>query len=90
MKRNKIKRVFLISEDHKEIAVIPQDFLGTLSDEAILDGLYTVGCDVWIGNTMYHISHQGGMIRHLRYEVVPVVQYEKTWFDYLLDAVRRA
>lgn len=89
MRKTIIKRVFLISEDHQQTMVLPQDFIGTLPDQAILDALFEIGKDVWIGANMYHIVHQNGMIRHMRYEVATVTQYEKSWYDYLLDAVRR-
>ena len=89
MRKTMIKRVFLVGEDQQTI-ILSQDFIGTLSDDAILDALYEVGKNVWIGSNLYHIVYQDNMVRHLRYEIVPVVQYEKTWFDYLLDAVRRA
>ena len=88
MKKIQIKRVFLVDEAHNYM-VLPQDYIGTLTDAAILDSLYQLGRDVWIGNELYHIVHQDGQIRHLRYEVTLVTQYEKSWYNLLLDAVRR-
>jgi len=88
VKKIQIKRVFLVDEAHNYM-VLPQDYIGTLTDAAILDSLYQLGRDVWIGNELYHIVHQDGQIRHLRYEVTLVTQYEKSWYNLLLDAVRR-
>jgi len=88
MRKTVIKRVFLTDGTPNQI-LIPQDFIGSLSNEAILDALFQVGKDIWIGNEMYHMVHQDGMVRHWRYEVYTVIQYEKSWYDHLIDAVKR-
>ena len=88
MKKTQIKRVFLMDGNTIRM-VIPQDFLSTLSNEAILGAFYEVGRTVWIGHNLYHIVHQDGMIRHLRYEVSTVTQYEKSWYNLLIDTIRR-
>lgn len=70
MKKTKIKRVFLIADESSRAFVLAQDFLASIPDKAILDSLYTIGRDVWIGETLYHIIRQDGMVRRMRYEIV--------------------
>ena len=89
MRKIIIKRVFLIDEDHQQMMILSQDFIGTLPDQAILDALFEIGKDVWIGNSMYHLVRQNGQIHHLRYEVHTVTQYEKSWYNIIFDAFRR-
>lgn len=88
MKKVTIKRVFLVDDDHNYL-IIPQDFFGTLSDEAILCAIHQRGKDEWIGNNLYRIIHQNGVIHHWRYEVATITQYEKSWYNYLIDIIRR-
>ena len=88
MKKIQIKRVFLVDEANNCL-IIPQDFLATLSNDVILGALYQPPRDIWIGNSLYHTIHQNGMIRHWRYEVVLVTEHEKSWYNHLIDAVRR-
>ena len=85
MKKIQIKRVFLVSENHERNIIVNEDFLGSLSDQVILDALYTAGKDIWIGNQMYHITQQNGQIRHLRYEVVPITQYIPSWYNLIIQ-----
>lgn len=88
MKKIQIKRVCLVSPtgEHMDFA---QDFIGTLSDNDILSIFYEVGKTLWIGDNLYKIQHGEGIVRHYRYEVYPVTQYVKSWYDTLLDVVRR-
>ena len=88
MKKTIIKRVCLVSPNG-ERADYTQDFIGTLSDEAILGVFHEVGKTVWIGDHLYKIMRNEGVVRHYRYEVYVVTQYTKSWYDLLLDALRR-
>ena len=38
---------------------------------------------------LYKIHYEGNTIQHYRYEVYTVTQYTKSWYNTLLDAVRR-
>lgn len=88
MRKTQIKRVCLVSPTGERM-YFAQDFFGSLSDNTILSVFYEIGKTVWIGNTLYKLQHEQGVIRHYRYEVYPVTQYTKSWCDWLLDAVRR-
>ena len=84
MRKILIKRVFLVDDNHNRI-IIPQDFMGSISDTDILNTFYEIGRDVWIGNNLYHITHQNGQVRHLRYEVNTVIQYVPSWYNLLFS-----
>ena len=88
MRKTIIKRVCLVSPEG-ERADLTDDFIGTLSDQAILDFLTQTGKTVWIGNNLYKIQWDNGIARHYRYEVYQITQYTKSLFDLVLDAVRR-
>lgn len=88
MKKTQIKRVCLVSPEGERM-YLAQDFIGTLSDQAILDFLVQTGKTVWIGNNLYKIQWVNGTIQHYRYEVYSINQYTKSWFDLLIDAIRR-
>lgn len=88
MKKIQIKRVCLVSPTGERMD-FAQDFIGTLSDEAVLGTFHEIGKTIWIGESLYKIQRNEGIIRHYRYEVYPVTQYVKSWYNVLLDAVRR-
>ena len=88
MKKITVKRVCLVNPEGVRMD-FAQDFIPTLSDEAILGIFHETGKTVWIGNNLYKIQRNEGIIRHYRYEVYLVVQYTKSWYDLLLDAIRR-
>lgn len=88
MKKIQIKRVCLVSPTGERMD-FAQDFIGTLSDDDILSVFHEIGKTTWIGSNLYKIQYDEGVIRHYRYEVYQVAQYIKSWYDTLLDAVRR-
>lgn len=88
MKKILIKRVCLVTPTGERI-YSTDDYIGTLSDDAILSFLHTIGQTVWIGNNLYKIHYEGNTIQHYRYEIYTITQYTKSWFDLLIDAVRR-
>ncbi len=88
MKKKIIKRVGLVGPLGERM-YYTHDFIGTLSDECILSVFDEAGKTVWIGDNLYKIQHEGETIRHYRFEVYSVTQYTKSWFDLLLDAIRR-
>lgn len=69
MKNKKIKRVFLVDDTTNSFIIYHQDFLGTTSDEDILNSLYEVGKTIWFGTNLYHIIQQNGQVLYLRYEI---------------------
>lgn len=88
MRKTVIKRVCLVSPTGERMDIL-QDYIGTLPDNAILNALYETGKTVWIGQNLYKIQHSEGIVRHYRYEVYSVAQYTKSWYDLVLDAIRR-
>lgn len=88
MRKIQIKRVCLVSPTGERMD-FAQDFIGTLSDEAILGVFHETGKTVWIGANLYKIQRHEGVIRHYRFEVYSVIQYTKSWYNILIDAVRR-
>jgi hypothetical protein len=88
MKKIQLKRVCLVSPEGERMD-FAQDFFPTLPDIAILGLFHELGKTVWIGDNLYKIQQEQGIVRHYRYEVYHVTQYTKSWYDLLLDAVRR-
>ena len=88
MKKTQIKRVCLVTPAG-ERQYLNDDFIGNLPDEAILDFLTVAGKTVWIGQNLYKLCKVNGTIEHHRYEVYTVTQYTKSWYNLLLDAIRR-
>ena len=62
------------------------DYDGRLSDANILGSVHEVGKTQWIGSYLW-LMHGGRPI--YRITVATFTQYQKSWYDILLDAVRR-
>ena len=88
MRKIEVKRVFLVDETHEVSLLVAPDF-SPLPDREILGALFETGKDVWVGDTMYHMVRQNGQARLLRYKIRVVTQYEKSWYNMVLDALRR-
>ena len=62
------------------------EYDGSLSDENILGAVHEVGKTAWMGETLWLLVEGAPTYR---IDVEKFYQYTKSWFDLLLDAVRR-
>ena len=62
------------------------EYSGTLSNENILGSIHEVGKTTWIGDTLW-LLRDG--VPSYRITVQPFTQYQKHWYETVLDAVRR-
>ena len=62
------------------------EYDGSLSDENILDAVHEVGKTQWIGSNLWLMR---GNVPLYQITVETFPQYTKSWYDYLLDAIRR-
>lgn len=62
------------------------EYDGSLSDENILGAVHEVGKTQWIGSNLWLMR---GNIPLYKITVETFPQYTKSWYDYLLDAIRR-
>ena len=85
MKQIKIKR--LVYTDGEGSSMIgAQEFNGSLSNSNILGMVHELGKTQWIGNSLWTIR-AGIPEYHITVEVF--YQYQKRWYELVLDAVRR-
>lgn len=73
MKKIKVKRVCLVSPSGLRMD-LAQDFLASLPDWTILAALHEVGKTVWIGDDLYKLQRDDGIIRHYKYEVYTIIR----------------
>lgn len=62
------------------------EYDGSLSDENILGAVHEVGKTQWIGSSLWLMR---GNVPLYKITVETFPQYTKSWYDYLLDAIRR-
>ena len=62
------------------------EYDGSLSDENILGAVHEVGKTQWIGSSLWLMR---GNVPLYMITVETFPQYTKSWYDYLLDAIRR-
>ena len=86
MKKRKIKRIVYTSPASGETFYGATEYDGNLTDYNILGAFHEVGKTKWIGDTLW-VVRDNQLIYRLSVE--PTVQYTKSWYDWLLDAVRR-
>ena len=85
MKKIQIKRLVYINCYGEEyIGGIEYD--GTLTDTNILGSIHEVGKTTWIGDTLWLLCDG---VPAYRITVQPFTQYQKRWYETVLDAVRR-
>ena len=80
-----IKRIVYIDRYGKEY-IDGEEYSGTLSDYNILCSRHEVGKTQWIGNSLW-VLRNGMPSFHVT--VQPFTQYQKRWYETVLDAVRR-
>lgn len=86
MKKVAIKRLTYYAPHTNEIFYGGQEYDSHLSDDNILGAFHEVGKTAWMGETLWLL--QDGAPTY-RINVERFYQYTKSWFDYLIDAVRR-
>ena len=85
MKKVLVKRLVYIDGASPD-RIGSHDYDGALSDHNILCSVHELGKTQWIGSSLW-LMKNGKPI--YRITVQPFVQYQKSWYDLLLDAVRR-
>jgi len=85
MKKIQIKRIVYIDRYGKEY-IDGEEYSGSLSDYNILCSRHEIGKTQWFGNDLW-VMRNGAPSFHIT--VQPFIQYQKSWYDWLLDAVRR-
>lgn len=86
MRKIVTKRLLYHSPNSGRVYIGGTTYDGHLSNENILGSVHEVGKTAWIGNQLW-LMRCGDML--YRITVEKFIQYEKTWFDYLLDWIRR-
>lgn len=86
MRKTIIKRLIYTCEYTGEEFIGAKEYDGYLTDTNILDSIHEVGKTAWMGNTLW-LLRDG--VPTYRINVECFYQYTKSWFDLLLDAVRR-
>ena len=87
MKKIQIKRLVYTSAYTGEEFIGATEYNGQLSDSNILGSIHEIGKTVWIDNTLWLLRND---IPAFQIKVIPFYQYQKRWYELLLDAVRRA
>lgn len=86
MKKMMTKRLIYTSEGTGEEFIGANEYDGHLTDANILDSIHEVGKTAWIDETLWLLRDD---VPIYRISVECFYQYTKSWFDLLLDAVRR-
>lgn len=86
MKKIQIKRLVYTSAYTGEEFIGAIEYDGHLTDANILGSIHEVGKTEWIGQVLW-LLHDG--VPTYRITVFPFYQYQKRWYELLLDAVRR-
>lgn len=85
MKKVIIKRL-AYSMGYGDVKYGSVEYDGSLSDENILGAVHEVGKTQWIGSNLWLMR---GNVPLYKITVETFPQYTKSWYDYLLDAIRR-
>ena len=86
MKKRKIKRIVYYAPASGDTFYGATEYDGNLDDYNILGAFHEVGKTEWVGDTLWAIRDNEFVYR---LSVEESAQYTKSWFDLLLDAVRR-
>ena len=86
MKKTMIKRLVYTSGNTGEEFIGANEYDGHLTDANILDSIHEVGKTAWMGDILWLLRDD---VPTYRISVECFYQYTKSWFDLLLDAVRR-
>lgn len=85
MKKVIVKRL-VYSNGNGDEKIGSVEYCGTLTDENILGSVHEVGKTQWIGESLW-LMRNGIPAYRITVEAFP--QYTKSWYDLILDAVRR-
>lgn len=93
MKKIKVKRLVYQNLATNEVAYGGEEYDGNLTDENILGCIHEVGRSLYYdrgytSNQSYLILMRDGLMTH-RVTVETFIQYQKSWYNLLLDALRR-
>ena len=86
MKKVIVKRLVYHSLASGEIFYGATEYDGNLTDENILGAFHEVGKTAWVNGALWLIRGEDLLYR-ITVEEFP--QYTKSWYDLLLDAIRR-
>ena len=86
MKKVIVKRLVYYIPATDETFYGGEEYDGHLTDENILGAIHEVGKTAWMGETLWLLVDDAPTYR---IDVEKFYQYTKSWFDLLLDAVRR-
>lgn len=86
MRKIIVKRLLYRSGRTGEVLIGNTTYDNHLTDDNILGSVHEVGKTAWIGNQLW-LVRDNDMIYHIT--VGQFTRYEKTWFDSLLDWIRR-
>ena len=86
MKKVIVKRLVYHSLVTGETFLGAEEYDGRLTDENILGALHEEGKTAWVNNHLWLIRGDNLLYR-ITVEEFP--QYTKSWYDLLLDAIRR-
>ena len=85
MKKIIVKRL-IYSDGAGSDFIGEHEYDGKLTDDNILGAIHEVGKTQWIGSSLWLIRYGRPMYR---ITVATFTQYQKSWYDLLLDALRR-
>ena len=86
MKRIKVKRLIFTDIRGGAEAIGAQEYDGHLTDDNILGAYHEIGKTVWHSGHLWMLVNGMPLIR---ITVHPFYQYQKSWYNLLLDAIRR-
>jgi len=84
MKKIIIKRL-VYRHPNGEMLIGAQEYDGHLTDHNILGSIHEIGKTAWIGHNLWTLRNG---IPHYRITVESFCQYQKCWYNILLDKIR--
>ena len=86
MKRITVKRLMYHSPNSGKTYIGGLTYDGDLTDANILGMVHEVGKTAWIGDELWLV--RGDQLVY-RITVEPFTQYQKSWYDLIMDWIRR-
>lgn len=86
MRKTQIKRLAYYAPHTGEVIYGAEEYNAHLTDDNILGAIHEVGKTAWMGETLWLLVEGAPTYR---ITVERFFQYTKSWYDLLLDAVRR-
>lgn len=85
MKKVIIKRL-IYSDGQGNTMIGSEEYCGSLTDYNILGSIHEIGKTAWIGNTLWALNAGEPA---WKITVERFYQYQKRWYELILDAIRR-